>query len=303
MHIRQDTTGMAARMNCATLVAIGALLLFALPKQGFSQEQTEKPYFVTYTTQMEEVGSLDIEAETASGRPTGGNRFFGNLTELEYGIRSWWTAELYLDWQHTRHEGTLFTGFRIENRFRLVQGDHWFSPVLYVEYEHLNGADKTLKEITGFDRQQDLLVPNSEARLEREHEIEAKLIFSQVLGAWNLSENFIAEKNLSNEPWEFGYAVGLSRPLAEVSQGNHCVWCRSALSAGAEVYGGLGVWGHVTLHGTSHYLGPVIQWRLPGETALLFSPGIGLNSDSLGTLFRFGITKEFDLGRLFTHKP
>ena len=291
----------ATRMRYAIFAPVSALLLLTLPNQGLSQEKPEKPYFVTYSTPMEEVGALDIEAQTASGRPGGGNRFFGNPIELEYGVSQWWTAEFYLDWQHTRHEGTLFTGFRFENRFRVLPGDHRISPVLYVEYEHLDGADKTLKEVVGFDRKQDLLLPDSEARLDRKHEIETRLILSQMLREWNFSENFLAEKNLKNEPWEFGYALGLSRPLALSSNGNRCVWCRSAFSAGVEMYGGLGTWGKFTLRGTSQYLGPLIQWRLPGETTLLFSPGVGLTGDSLGTLFRLGVTREFEVGRLFTH--
>ena len=44
------------------------------------------------------------------------------------------------------------------------------------EYEHLNGADKTLREIVGLDGIKDLIVPNSVAREERKHEIETRLI-------------------------------------------------------------------------------------------------------------------------------
>ena len=51
-------------------------------------------------------------------------------------------ASLYLDWQHTKHEGSLFTGFRFENRFRPFLEEHRINPVFYVEYEHVNGADK-----------------------------------------------------------------------------------------------------------------------------------------------------------------
>jgi hypothetical protein len=251
---------------------------------------------------MQEVGSLDIEPQTATGRPSGGNRFFGNPTEFEYGVSNWWTTEFYVDWQHTRHEGTFYTGFRFENRFRLLHEDHSIVPVLYVEYEHLNGADKSLKEIVGFDRQQDLKEPSSVTRLDRTHEIETRLIFSQKFKGFDISENFLAEKDLAGGPWEFGYAVGLSRPLAVPSNGNRCVWCLAALSAGAEVYGGLGTWHQFTLHGTSQYLGPLIQWRLPGEVTIVFSPGMGLNDDSLGTLFRFGVTKEIDLASLFTRR-
>ena len=68
----------------------------------------------------------------------------------------------------------MFTGFRIENPFRLLREEHTINPVLYVEYEHLNGADKTLKEIVGFDSKEDLRIPNSVASQKTEHEIDTK---------------------------------------------------------------------------------------------------------------------------------
>jgi hypothetical protein len=288
-------------MRRSLLLLIG-VVLFARVESGFAQYESERPYFVTYSSQMQEVGTLEIEAETVSGRPDGGNRFFGNPTEFEYGVRHWWTTEFYLDWQHTRHEGSLFTGFRLENRFQLLPGDHRIKPVLYLEYEHLNGADKTLKEVVGFDSQEDLAVPNSVARKKRDHEVEAKLILSTAFKSWDLSGNFISEKNINGGPWEFGYAVGLSRPLAPVS-GRKCAWCREAFSAGVEMYGGLGTWNEFTVRGTSHYLAPLVSWTLPSHTTFRFSPGAGLTDQSLGTLLRFSVAQEIDdFGRLFT-KP
>ena len=290
---------MTTRMGGFILFLIGGLL-FGRCESGFAQYESQMPYIVTYSSQMEEVGALELEFETASGQPEGGNRFFGNPAEFEYGISHWWTTEFYLDWQHTRHEGSLFTGFRLENRFQLLRGDHRIKPVLYVEYEHLNGADKILKEIVGFDGMDDLTVPNSVAREEREHEIESKLILSSDFKSWNLSGNFITEKNLHGEPWEFGYAVGLSRPLTAAS-GKKCVWCRDAFSAGVEMYGGLGTWNDFTVRGTSQYLAPLIGWRLPSHTTFRFSPNIGLTDQSLAVLFRFSVTQEIDdFGKLFT---
>jgi hypothetical protein len=287
-------------MRGILLLLLGAL--FAWSEPGFAQEESEKPYFVTYSSQMEEVGSLEIEVETATGRPQGGNRFFGNPTEFEYGVSHWWTTELYIDWQHTSHEGNFYTGVRLENRFRIIPGEHRIEPVLYLEYENLNGADKVLKEIVGFDGVEDLKVPSAEGRLERVHEVEARLILSGQFKSWDFSGNFITEKSLHAEPWEFGYAVGFSRPLASAS-GRKCAWCREALSAGVEMYGGLGTRNTFTLSGTSHYIAPVIAWTLPTDTTLRFSPGAGLTDQSLGTLFRFSVTQEIDdFGKLFT-KP
>src|SRR5262249_43502004 len=121
------------RFSIAALIALFALV--QLPT--FAQETLSRPYFITYDHHMEEVDALEIEASSVLGRDDDINRFWGNWVEFEYGARRWWTTALYLDWQHTRHEGSVFTGFRIENRFRLFQEERWINPVIYVEYEHL----------------------------------------------------------------------------------------------------------------------------------------------------------------------
>jgi len=54
--------------------------------------------------------------------------------------------ELYLDGQSTSKESTVFTGYRWENRFRPLLREHWINPVLYVEFENINGADKTPRD-------------------------------------------------------------------------------------------------------------------------------------------------------------
>ena len=50
----------------------------------------------------------------------------------------------------------------------------------------------------------------------------------------NISENIIAEKNLSNEPWEFGYAGGASRPLSLAVSAHNCTFCGEKFQAGVE---------------------------------------------------------------------
>jgi len=289
------------RVNGAIIGLFGVLSV--LPAPVCAQEKAPAPYFVTYDHYLEDVGALEIETTPLLGRSDGINTFLSDLTEFEYGAKRWWTTELYIDWQHTRHEGTLFTGFRFENRFRPFLEQHRINPVLYIEYEHLNGADKTLKEIAGFDSKEDVKVPNSEARHEHEREIETKLILSSEIGAWNLSENFIGEKNLLGGPWKFGYSAGLSRPLAAPT-GNRCLFCMERFAAGVEVYGGLGTWENFTLRGTSHYVAPVFLWILPSGTIIRVSPGWGLTDQSVDSLIRISVSHEIDdigrqIGKLF----
>jgi len=269
---------------------VAALAL--LPPSALASEQ---PYFVTYNCQMEERGDLEISTEPVFGRARAINSFLSNLTEFEYGAAAWWTSEFYLNWQHTFSDSSAFTGVRFENRFRPFLRDHRINMVLYIEYEHLSEADKTLKEVVGFDGKADFSAPNAEVRHDFNHELDTKLILSSTVKGWDVAENFIAEKNLSGGgPWEFGYAVGVSRSLAASPSGGHCAFCKASLIVGAELYGGLGTWEDFTLKGTSHYLAPILAWQVGPETLLRISPTWGLTDDSLGTLVRFGISQEIE---------
>ncbi|HZB87348.1 MAG TPA: hypothetical protein VE291_01705 [Terracidiphilus sp.] len=262
----------------------------------------EKPYFVTYQHDLEEPGNLEIETKTALARPNGSGNYGATATELEYGVRAWWTSELYLDGQATGDDSTLYTGFRLENRVRPLLREHVINPVLYVEYENTSGADKTILEVVGHDSQTDLAEPNGTARREHQHEAELKLILSSNLKDWNIAENFIAEKDLNHAPWEFGYAVGATRPLRSQASGRACAFCADKFTAGAEAYGGLGDVSALTLRDTSHYVAPLVGWQLPRGARLSFSPGFGLTRSSLNRVYRVGLAFELpQLGNWFHH--
>ncbi len=265
------------------------LFFFALVSGSL---HAQEHYFVTYSHEMEEPGNLEIAAKNVGGTPKGGNAFLATAFELEYGVKAWWTAELYLDGQSTANESTIFTGFRFENRIRPLLREHWINPVLYFEFEDINAADKALLEVVGHDSRADFLIRND--RSEKQREAELKLILSSNFKGWNVSENFIAEKNLNNSPWEFGYAIGASRPLALAAGAKPCTLCRENFALGAEMYGGLGDRHSFGLPDTSHYLGPVVTWDIPHGPTIRLSPNFGLNRTSNGFLFRFMISYEID---------
>ncbi len=264
------------------------LLLCMAPIRAVTQE---RPYFVTYSHEMEEPGNLDIEFFGVTGKPPDANRFVGANIEFEYGVKGWWTSEFYLDGQSTQRESTIFTGFRWENRFRPLLREHWINPVLYVEYENTS-ADRALREIVGHDGLPDFAQSNDLARHDVEREIETKLILGSNFRGWNLSENIVAEKNLANDPWEFGYALGVSRPLALAARTRDCTFCREKFQAGAELYGGLGDRYSFGTRLTSQYAGPTLNWEGPGGVTLSFSPQFGLNNYSVPRLYRFGASYE-----------
>jgi hypothetical protein len=253
----------------------------------------ERPYFVTYSHEMEEPGNFEIGIFSVAGNPPAGNGFLGSNIEFEYGVKTWWTSEFYLDGQSTLHDSTIFTGFRWENRFRPIMGEHWINPVLYVEFENVS-ADKALREVVGHDGRNGLLDANSTARTEKEREIELKLILGSNFRGWNISENIVAVKNVAGDPWEFGYALGVSRPLRLAASAHDCAFCAEKFQAGVEMYGGLGDRYSFGTRETSHYLGPSINWTAPNGTTLSFSPQFGLNDFSIPRLYRFGVSYEID---------
>lgn len=266
-----------------------ALLLFTL---AWPVLAAEGPFFITYTHQMEEPGNLEIATQSATAKPAGGGRFFGVATELEYGLKAWWTTELYLDGVGVRGDSVLFTGYRWENRFRLLPREHWINPVLYLEFENINGADRSLLEVVGHDGQEDLSGSNDTARQEKKRELEAKLILSSNIRGWTISENFIAEKNVRHQPFEFGYAVGVARPLALAARPERCNLCPENFQAGLELYGGLGTHEAFGLTQTSHYVAPSLAWTSANGVTLKVSPGFGLNDQSAGFVLRVGVSYE-----------
>ncbi len=287
-----------ARLAPACIRASMVLGVLTLGLPALAQEW---PYFVTYSHDMEEPGNLEIAAKSAVGKPPAGDRFMGASLELEYGVKAWWTTEFYLDGVSTPQDSTVFTGFRWENRFRPLAREHWINPVLYVEFENINGADKSLLEVVGHDGVGDFVDRNDVSRQEKKREVELKLILGSNYRGWNFSENLIFEKNLNNSPWEFGYAVGASRPLQLAARAKRCTFCAQRFRAGLEMYGGLGDRYTPGLHNTSHYLGPTVNWSAPSGLTLTFSPQFGLNDNSVPRLYRFGVS--YEVSQVFARLP
>jgi hypothetical protein len=271
--------------------ALVVFLLSILFVTGLARAQ-EAPYFVAYDHHLEEPGNLEIEVQSTAGIPRSDQKLFiAPYAELEYGVTGRWTSELYLEGQATSGDSAVFTGWRIENRFRPLKREHGINPVLYLEYENVNEASRILKEIEGHAEISD--ERNSELSRTFVHELEAKLILSSDVHDWNIAGNFLATKNFSeNEGFEFGYALGVARPLARIASGKECRLCRENFVAGLEMYGGLGSTLDLSLHETAHYLAPTIGWQVSDNSSIRFSTAVGLTHVSYPVLLRFGYSYE-----------
>jgi hypothetical protein len=133
------------------------------------------------------------------------------------------------------------------------------------------------------------------------NESDLKLLLSKMFKGWNIAKNTLAAKNLANSPWEFGYAIGASRPQALKASAQRCSFCPENFIAGIELYGGLGDRHSFGLHDTSQYLAPVIA-NLPSDWTPRLSPGFGLNDNSYRFLLRWGVSREFSgFGSAISH--
>jgi Putative MetA-pathway of phenol degradation len=256
----------------------------------------ERAYFVTYDHYLEERGNLEIAVATMTGLPKNDRAAYtAPWLELEVGLTGWWTAELYLEGVTTAGDGQGFTGWRLEHRFRPLRSEHRVNPVLYVEYERINEASRIQKEIVGAGGIP--LERIDHLRRERAHELEGKLILSSVLGAWNLSANFIVAKNLSeSEGLEFGYSVGASRSLGTLASGTSRHVCAENFVVGVEAYGGLGSTQAFAGAEQRHYVAPVLGWHVTDRTTLKASAGFGLTDRSDRMLLRVGFAYELPIG-------
>lgn len=278
-------------------------LCLIFPEIGHAQQ--EPPYFVTYSSVLEEPGNLEFENQNIAAAPKNANGFFAPTIELEYGVTAWWTSEAYIQGQATDHDSAVLTGYRFENRFRPIPRQLWINPVLYVEYENVNKSDKSFLESTGNSSITTAQVPNGALRKEIARSVEGKLILSSFAKGWNFSENMIAEKAVNEaESWEFGYAVAAARPLTSKAAVAPCTFCRQNVAAGAELFGGLGTRYSFGLKQTQQYAGPTIARNAPNGLTYKFSPEFGLNDNSAGVLWRFGVSYEIQQFRdLFRRKP
>jgi hypothetical protein len=270
-------------------IVIFSLIVAAI---GVGRAQ-ESPYIVTYDHHLEEPGNLEIETFATLGVPRSAQSFYAApWMEIEYGVTGRWTSELYLEGQGTAGDSSVFTGWRWENRFRPLKREHWINPVLYLEYESTSEASRIQKEIV--DGGPDVVSPNSDLTGTKNHELEGKLILSGTTHDWNIAGNFITEKNLSRgEGFEFGYALGVSRPLATLASGTSCRFCRENFIAGVEFYGGLGsTQDGFGVRDTAHYVAPVVSWQVSENASIHFSPAVALTGLGSPVLIRLGYSYE-----------
>jgi hypothetical protein len=255
------------------------------------ESHREPPYFVTYDHSLEARHEFEFEVLSTIGVPRNNESVYAApWVELEFGVTSLWTTEVYFEGVTTTSDGSGFTGWRWENRFRPLKKEHRVNPLLYFEYEHVNEASRIQKEIVGSGPID--FAPIADLKSEWQHEIETKLILSGRVHSWNVSGNFTLEKNLTtDEGIEFGYAAGIA-PLSAAEGGPNCRLCGSRVYPAFEIYGGLGTSKEFGAKDARHYIAPIVAWQVTPKSTIKASVGFGLTHASDHVLFRIAWGRE-----------
>jgi len=267
------------------------------------------PFFVTYDHHPAEKGEVELMLMTDYAKSKVGGNYVAQMLEIEYGVTKKLTTELMLEGQKTMGDTWVFTGWRWENRYRLFERELPVNPMIYVEWENLNGATKYKMEVSGFRDLQP--VRNKEAKKEKERILETKLILGKDFGPLTVALNWINESDTRNK-WEtaFGYTLGarysLSQAYSEKKEngdGDHNHHGKDGHSmtqwvVGAEMYGALGDTTNFGIkpNRQEHYFAPVLQFKKHLPNMMIhfhLSPAIGLTRASDHFLIRTSIGVEW----------
>ncbi len=224
---------------------------------------------------------MEIMAMQDLGSEPDGKSYTAQMIEFELGITDRWTSEFMVESQESGTNAYLFTGFRLENRYRFFEYGTFLNPVIYVEYEDLSEKTKYMMEVSGRED----ATEHIRAR-PRERVMETRLILGQDISEQvDLAFNWLNESDLDTGVTSFGYAVGIGYKPGFTGR-------NTKLSL--ELYGGLGnSEDGVTADGavTQHYLAP--NFLIPfGRWMVKFGGAIGLTNVS-DDLVRLAIAYNF----------
>ncbi len=265
--------------------------------------------FVLYDHHTDEKGETEVNAFGDFSNAVGDEpRYSAQLFEIERALTDRWEAALYLEGDKIDDDDYLFSGWRLESRYRLFEYGAFLNPVLYVEYENLSPDHKYLLDVTG-------RTDTPEGPERWEHEIESKLIVGHdITNKFDVAFNWINETNVDTGRWEFGYALGFNYALVgeanqEAEEHEHeghgahenapmgAAWAIKEVKLGGELYGGLG---DSTLgltldpNVTQQYAGLNLKTEWTNGLHVMVGGAAGLTKESERGLLRLMIGYEFE---------
>ncbi len=165
--------------------------------------------------------------------------------ELEYGLTNHLMLAYYEVYGWNRQDDFDRDELKVETKYRFFEaGELPVDIALYAEYVNPDGH----REI-------------------RSDEMELKLILSKNIGSWNVTGNFIGEREINqHDPWALEYTLGVSYPV------------HPKVKLGLEIKETLGKNNNLGIHRADHefQLMPVVAASFTPHSRILFGPAFGL---------------------------
>ena len=182
--------------------------------------------------------------------------------ELEYGVTDHFQLAVYdvVTWDRT--DDWQQNEWKLEAKYRFLEsGELPVDAALYAEYANPNGSNDVSSDT-----------------------VELKLILGKSIGDWNVTGNFIAEREINqHEPWILEYTLGARYPVT------------SRLQLGLELKGGLGDSSEFGIRRKDNefQIMPILGFNPTPKSKILFGPAIGLTRGSDDLQLKSIVSVEF----------
>ena len=173
-------------------------ILWRLPARSSARGscRAEDPFFVTYTSHMEDKGTLEINSKNITGSPA------RRLLVRRHGAGVRVRRHVLVDqrtlsrWPYHSFARHLLHGLPLGKPLPSISRASLDQPGDLHGIREYKWRRPGTAQIEGHDGVQDLIEPVADLRLEKERELELKLILASYFNGWTLAENLIAVKDV-----------------------------------------------------------------------------------------------------------
>ena len=231
-----------------------AVMLAAIPFLAFGTgaEAHMRDYILNQSYYTSKKGELELELYNDLNMPNKDTDDTWNSkhqVELEFGVTDHLQLSVYEVAAWDREKDWHQEEWKLEGKYRFLEaGELPVDIALYAEYANPNGHNDVSSD-----------------------EMELKLILGKNIGDWNVTGNFITEREINqHEDWQFEYTLGAHYPV------------KPNLHLGLELKGTLGNSDEFGPNADNHELQlmPVVGFSPTPKTKILFGPAFGLTRNT-----------------------
>lgn len=257
---RQRILGVLAEFCVFAVLSLAACALWAHPAEAHMRDYLlNQEYYTAERGEFEVETFNDLKLREADNSDTYASK---HQVELEYGLLDHLQLAGYAVWEWGKGEPVAWDEWKAEAKYRFLEaGALPVDVAVYLEYANTNGSPPDDSD-----------------------ELEGKLILSKTWSAWNVTANWIMEKEIQNaNNWEHSWTAGVT--YAWTPRFKTGLEWKETLGT-SEDFG----FRHV---GYQVQLMPTIGWSPTPHSKILVGPAFGLSRAAPDVEIRTMVAVEF----------